>query len=127
MPPCRTGAGWPSAPGGSASHPPSGRGRRFIPTPTAAATATALGTARITLQVPANAKVWVDDLPTSQTGAVREFVTPGVLEPSKTYRYTIRAQWEENGQTVTRERTVEFQSGSAVIVNLAIDSKVNGL
>ena len=67
--------------------------------------------------VPANAKLWVDDLPTTQTGTAREFVTPPSLEPGKTYRYTIRAQWEENGQPVTRERTVEFQAGKSIIVD----------
>jgi uncharacterized protein (TIGR03000 family) len=85
-----------------------------LPIPQQAST---LGTARFTINVPATAKLWVDDLPTSQTGAVREFVTPPALEPGKTYRYTIRAQWEENGQPVTRERTVEFQAGSSTIVN----------
>jgi uncharacterized protein (TIGR03000 family) len=86
----------------------------------------AFGTARITVQVPANAKVWVDDLPTTQSGAVREFVTPPALELGKTYKYTFRAQWDENGQTITREQTVEFQSGGAVIVNLNSDPNRKG-
>jgi uncharacterized protein (TIGR03000 family) len=79
------------------------------------------GTARITVQVPAGAKLWVDGKPTTQTGAVREFVTPPSLDLRRTYQYTLRAQWEENGQPVTRERTVEFKSGSAVIVNFNVD------
>src|SRR5207237_4561985 len=103
--------------------PPAANPQQALPPPRPAGS---FGTARITLQVPANAKVWVDDLPTTQTGAVREYVTPPALEPGRTYRYTFRAQWEENGQTVTRERTVEFQAGGAVIVNLNADANISG-
>lgn len=76
------------------------------------------GSARVTVQVPADATLWIDGQPTRQTGAVREFVSPDTLQPGRTYSYTLRAQWVENGQTVTRERTVEFQAGNSVIVNL---------
>jgi uncharacterized protein (TIGR03000 family) len=78
----------------------------------------ALGSARVTVQLPANATLWIDGQPTQQTGATRQFVSPPSLEPGRTYGYTLRAQWVENGQTVTREKTVEFKAGSEVIVNL---------
>src|SRR5690349_6741172 len=38
-----------------------------------------VGPARITVKVPAGAKLFVDGRPTKQTGAVRQFVTPPTL------------------------------------------------
>jgi uncharacterized protein (TIGR03000 family) len=75
-------------------------------------------TALITVQLPANATLWVDDAPTTQTGAVRQFVTPGQLQPGQTYHYTLKAQWTENGQPVMRERKIDFQVGNQIVVNL---------
>jgi uncharacterized protein (TIGR03000 family) len=95
--------------------------RPAVPTPPPPAPLS--GAARITVQVPAGARVWVDDQATAQTGAVREFVTPATLEPGRTYQYKLRAQWEQNGQTVTRERMVEFKAGGAVIVNFNAESR----
>src|SRR5206468_388604 len=76
------------------------------------------GAARLTIRVPDNARVWVDEMPTQQAGAVREFVTPGNLDPNQTYSYTFRMEWEENGRTVTQSRTVHFRPGSQVVVDL---------
>lgn len=75
------------------------------------------GTALITIRLPADAALWVDDLPTTQTGAVRQFVTPGTLEPGKPYHYKLKAQWMENGQPVVRERTANFTAGGEVTVD----------
>jgi len=111
----------PGGPDPAAGEPMPPSNAQVLPNPTLSP---ALGAARITLQVPANAKLWVDDSPTVQAGASREFVTPASLERGKTYRYTFRAQWDENGQPVTRERTVEFQAGGAVIVNFMAGNNI---
>jgi uncharacterized protein (TIGR03000 family) len=111
----------PSAPRGDVvaqATPPAAVQSNYPPGERAPVPASAFGTARLTVQVPAGAKLWFDDKPTTQTGAVREFVTPPSLEQGRKYRYTIRGQWEENGQPVTREKTVELQAGSSVIINL---------
>jgi uncharacterized protein (TIGR03000 family) len=76
------------------------------------------GAARLAVRVPPNARLWVDDYQTRQTGPVREFTTPANLEPGRTYNYTLRAEWEENGRTVTQTRTVEFQAGSQLAVDM---------
>ncbi len=57
-------------------------------------------------------------MPTQQTGAIREFVTPANLEPDVTYSYTFHMEWEENGKTVSQTRTVDFRAGSQVVVDL---------
>jgi len=75
------------------------------------------GTALITVRLPADAKLSVDDMPTNETGPVRQFVTPGQLEPGKPYHYNLKAEWTENGQPVTRERKVDFQAGGQAMVD----------
>jgi uncharacterized protein (TIGR03000 family) len=74
---------------------------------------------RFVVRLPAGARLWANGQPTRQTGAVREFVTPTPLAPGRTFRYTFRAQWEEDGRTISRERVVEFQAGGRVTVEFA--------
>jgi uncharacterized protein (TIGR03000 family) len=47
--------------------------------------------AHLMLLVPDNAQIWFEGQKTSQTGKQREFITP-VLEPGKSYTYTIRVR-----------------------------------
>jgi len=75
------------------------------------------GVALVEVHLPANAQLWIDGQPTKQSGPVREFATPAVLQQGLMYRYTLRAQWDEGGRPVVRERPVEFQSGSRLIVD----------
>src|SRR5205085_1327698 len=55
----------------------------------------------LTVTVPADAQVWVEDAPTTSNGTVRQFVSPP-LEPGGPFTYHVRARWNENGQEVTR-------------------------
>ena len=77
-------------------------------------------TARFTVQVPADAKLWIDGQLSTQTGTTRTFETPATLEPGRTYSYKLTAEWVENGQSVVRERTVEFAAGNQLVVNLTV-------
>jgi uncharacterized protein (TIGR03000 family) len=77
----------------------------------------ATGRAHFTVKVPADAKVWVNDVETKQPGAVRRFHTPATLEAFKPYEYTFRAQWMENNQPVTRDRTIRFKAGDDLPVD----------
>jgi uncharacterized protein (TIGR03000 family) len=76
--------------------------------------------ATLTVQLPADAKLWIDGQPTTQTGPVRTFQTPTNLEPGRTYSYKLTAEWVENGQTVTREREITFQPGNQAVVNMTV-------
>jgi uncharacterized protein (TIGR03000 family) len=93
---------------GSTYVPPStGNYQSMYPTTTSA---------HITINVPADAKVWFDDTPTKSTGAVRQYTTPP-LDPGTHYSYDIRAQWTENGHEVTQSQKVQFNPGGQVVVN----------
>jgi uncharacterized protein (TIGR03000 family) len=75
------------------------------------------GAAQFTVRVPADAKLWVENFQSKQTGPVRVYHTPANLQTGKAYEYTFRAQWQENGQTVTRDRTARFGVGSELTVD----------
>lgn len=83
-----------------------------VPTPDAPA-----GTVLLNVQVPANAKVWIDGAPTTSTGLQRTFVSPP-LTPGREFTYEVKAQWTDNGQQVTRTRRIPVQAGQAVDINL---------
>jgi uncharacterized protein (TIGR03000 family) len=76
-------------------------------------------TARVTVHLPADAKLWVDGKPTKQTGAVREFVTPPVLRAAQNYQYTFRAEWAQDGRAMSRERSVTVRATEAVTVDFS--------
>lgn len=66
--------------------------------------------ALVHVRVPANATVWINGDPTTQTGAEREYMTSD-LTPGKTYRFEIRAQWQQDGRMVERTKKVLVQGG----------------
>jgi uncharacterized protein (TIGR03000 family) len=72
--------------------------------------------AQIPVRLPANAQLWVDDQQSPLTGPNRILVTPP-LEQGKTYSYTLKAQWDDNGRPVTQERKVSFQAGRSATVD----------
>jgi len=65
--------------------------------------------ARIVITVPANARLTVDGTETKSTSERRVFVTPA-LEQGE-YAYTLQAQIDRDGQTVTETRLVTVRPG----------------
>jgi uncharacterized protein (TIGR03000 family) len=63
-----------------------------------------------------NARVFFDDAPTQQQGTDRVFTTPP-LDPNKTYSYTVRATWTENGREINRSKDVRVQPGRTAMVD----------
>jgi len=69
--------------------------------------------ARFTIMVPVgNAKVFIDNAATTQTGRVREFETP-TLSGQGTYNFTIRAQWTDERGQHNESRLVQFRPGDS--------------
>jgi uncharacterized protein (TIGR03000 family) len=113
--------GWPLNPENRGGYSSSRYYQRVVPsypvyTPQIAAPAVA--STQIRLQVPAQAKVWFDNQPTTQTGSVREFVSPP-LSPGQGYTYTVRASWREGDREIERERVVSFTAGDHVNIDFA--------
>jgi uncharacterized protein (TIGR03000 family) len=75
--------------------------------------------ARIVVKVPADAQVTIGGQATAQTGPLRVYESPP-LQVGKTYAYTVRATWTENGQARTAEREITVQAGRETVVDLTL-------
>lgn len=67
--------------------------------------------AYLVVSVPAEAKVFVNDRPTTSTGAERQYVSHG-LEQGMHYEYTVRAEMVRDGKTVSETKTVQLTAGN---------------
>jgi uncharacterized protein (TIGR03000 family) len=71
---------------------------------------TALNRARLIVELPANARLFIDDQPTSSMAAQRTFLTPP-LDPNKSYVYSVRAELVRDGQTISETKEVGVTAG----------------
>jgi uncharacterized protein (TIGR03000 family) len=74
-------------------------------------------TARVTVILPADAKLYVDGQACPMKSARRTFKTPK-LEPGKSYYYDLEAKVVRNGTTQTARRRVTVKAGAEVTVQL---------
>jgi uncharacterized protein (TIGR03000 family) len=78
------------------------------------------GQARLTLELPAHARLTVNDEPTPVTGTTLSFMAPGLLS-GQAYPYTFRCVFVSNGETRTITRRVVVHAGSSVRIDLKDD------
>jgi uncharacterized protein (TIGR03000 family) len=69
--------------------------------------------AYIQMEAPADAEVWVGMAKMSQTGRLRNFVSPP-LPPGKNCFYQVRARWTANGQPVEQTRNGRVRKRKSV-------------
>lgn len=69
----------------------------------------------VTLQVAATAEVYVEDQKLKQPGRSRQFVSP-VLEPGKSYRYTVKVRWGDKGKEQERKLQIPVYAGDRTTV-----------
>jgi uncharacterized protein (TIGR03000 family) len=72
--------------------------------------------ARVTVNLPADARLWVDQVECPLTSAARSFDTP-VLQPGQTYFYTLKVEVQRDGVPVTDSQRVLIAAGEHVTVN----------
>jgi uncharacterized protein (TIGR03000 family) len=77
--------------------------------------ATGPAPARLTVRLPAEARLFVDGVACPLTSATRTFRTPN-LEPGRRYYYTLRADLEQDGQVLTQSRRVAMTAGRLIDV-----------
>ncbi|GAB5403416.1 MAG: hypothetical protein Aurels2KO_16470 [Aureliella sp.] len=76
---------------------------------------------QLTVSVPTDAKIFVNGNPTTSTGAVRQFVSHGLVA-GKEYRFKIRAELAAaDGQTLTEEKDVVVNAGGLQHVEFAFN------
>jgi uncharacterized protein (TIGR03000 family) len=86
-----------------------------------ASPAVTANSARLTVRVPAGARVWFDDTPTTATGPVRQYTSPP-LDVGRLYVYEVRASWNENGREVIQTQRANVIAGEHVSVAFPIPS-----
>lgn len=69
--------------------------------------------ASIRVSVPTDAQVFVNDRPTTSTGAERSFVSHD-LNAGRTYAYQLRVEFTRDGQKVVENKLVRLQPGQSV-------------
>jgi uncharacterized protein (TIGR03000 family) len=69
--------------------------------------------AAIRVSVPADALVFVNDRPTTSTGAERNYVSRG-LASGRTYAYQLRVEFTRDGEKVVENKVVRLQAGQAI-------------
>jgi uncharacterized protein (TIGR03000 family) len=77
--------------------------------------------ATITVSLPAEAKLFVDDTLTSSTSGVRTFESPALAIGAE-YNYTLKAEIVREGKTVTATKQVAVRAGQ--LTSVAIDFPV---
>lgn len=82
----------------------------------AAGPVAAAHTAQFTVEVPAAAQLWIDDQPTRQGGAVRQFVTPPLPGNGRS-AYVLRARWRVGDRDVEQTRLISLRPGERVTVS----------
>jgi uncharacterized protein (TIGR03000 family) len=76
--------------------------------------------ARVTVSVPANAKLRVNGTVLSLTGSVRIFDSPPLV-PGNVYGYDIKVTWKEGDRQLTETQTIVVTAGSRVNVRFPSD------
>ncbi len=66
--------------------------------------------AKLVVELPANAKLFIDDMPMKNATGVRSFNTPS-LEPGQAYYYMVRVETVREGKTVSETRRVVVRAG----------------
>ncbi len=73
-------------------------------------------TARITVSLPSNARLWVDNVKCPLVSGQRSFNTPA-LNPGTEYFYTLRMEVDRDGQVVSENRRVFVAAGRSISVD----------
>lgn len=87
-------------------------------TPAPKKTGTEQARARVRIELPADAKLYVDGVLTKTGSAVRVFQTPE-LSANQTYFYELRAEVVRNGQTLTESRQLLVRPGNIATASFA--------
>jgi len=75
--------------------------------------------ATLVVELPADAKLLIDNEATTSTGTSRVFQSPA-LEPDREYQYTLRAEVVRDGKPIKAEQVVTVKAGETTPVKLTL-------
>lgn len=70
----------------------------------------------LTVAVPEDARIYVNDNPTTSTGEVRRYISRG-LTPGAAYTYRVRAEFNRDGDQVSEVKTVRLTAGGSATLS----------
>jgi uncharacterized protein (TIGR03000 family) len=79
--------------------------------------------AAIRVNVPTDAVVFVNDRPTTSTGAERSFVSRG-LSSGRTYAYQLRVEFTRDGEQVVENKLVRLRAGESIDLSFGAGEQV---
>ena len=79
--------------------------------------------ATIVVSLPAEAKLMVDGAATMSKSAERTFVSPALM-PGNLYHYTLKAEVQKDGQTMSVTKTIEVRAGMETRVTIDMSEAV---
>ncbi|QEG36712.1 TIGR03000 domain-containing protein [Bythopirellula goksoeyrii] len=95
-------------------------GTYYQEVPEGAEETSAADDATVEVTLPADAKVFVNDNPTTSTGSSRSYVSNG-LKRGQAYRYDFRVEYEQDGETVVKEESINLTAGDKLALSFGID------
>ena len=78
--------------------------------------------ATIVVNLPLNAKLFVDDQPTTSQSGRRTFVSPPIPAGQK-FQYTLKAEMERDGKPVTETKQVSVEAGKQTQVTFDFNTR----
>jgi uncharacterized protein (TIGR03000 family) len=79
--------------------------------------------ATITVRVPANAKLSINDKPMTQTGAERTFITPPLPAAGRMYSFDLKASWSDELGPRSQQTTLRVRAGESYTVSFPLSAK----
>jgi uncharacterized protein (TIGR03000 family) len=75
--------------------------------------------AQISVRLPADAKLYIDEFQSLQTGPMRTLDTPP-LKPGNKFHYTLRAEFERDGRRTRVTKEIWVRAGQSIAVELGL-------
>jgi uncharacterized protein (TIGR03000 family) len=82
--------------------------------------------ARLMIEVPSNAKVYVDGSLTKSGSEVRQFYTPA-LERGQSYFYDVKVEVEKDGKLLTANKRIYVKAGDVIRASLNPENSTGGI
>ena len=77
---------------------------------------------KVTITLPADAKLLFNGVAAAGEGEVRTFSTPDMLEPGRDYEYVLTAEVVRDGRTIAATERVIVRAGSVTPVTLDLSA-----
>jgi uncharacterized protein (TIGR03000 family) len=103
--------------------PPPANGAAPLPGPNES-TGVSRDSVLLNVQVPADARVFVNELATRSTGSQRRYMSRG-LQAGREYTYTVRAEVVRDGQTLSEVKSIQLRAGERSNLAFGFENTAN--